>query len=172
MRLCATAADDDAARELPGDRAGIGAAKPGYRVKTNRRDAQKLAELLCAGLLTEVRPPTPKKKRSAICVARAMTRGKDVQRCRHRLGKLLLRRGLHDSGRNWTRAHRQWMAALDWTHGAERVVVEDDLLAIDQVEARLTELDVRLTAIAQAEPYREPVAWLRCFRASTPSRPS
>src|SRR5262245_41286 len=32
--------------------------KPGERVKTNRRDARKLAELLRAGLPTEVRPPT------------------------------------------------------------------------------------------------------------------
>jgi transposase len=33
--------------------------KPGERIKTNRRDARKLAELLRAELLTEVRPPTP-----------------------------------------------------------------------------------------------------------------
>ena len=33
----------------------------------------------------------------------------DLQRCRHRLGKLRLRRGLHYSGRNWTRAHRAWI---------------------------------------------------------------
>lgn len=32
--------------------------KPGDRIKTDRRDARKLAELLRAGLLTEVRPPT------------------------------------------------------------------------------------------------------------------
>ena len=32
--------------------------KPGERIKTNRRDARKLAELHRAGLLTEVRPPT------------------------------------------------------------------------------------------------------------------
>jgi len=47
---------------------------------------------------------------------------------------------------------------------AERVVVDDYLLAIDHVEARLIELDARLTDIAQQDPYREPVAWLRCFR--------
>jgi transposase len=47
---------------------------------------------------------------------------------------------------------------------AERIVVDDYLLAIDQLEARLTELDTRLTDVAQREPYREPVAWLRCFR--------
>jgi transposase len=138
--------------------------KPGDRVKTNRRDARKLVELLRAGLLTEVRPPTPEEEAVRdLCRARDDART-DLQRCRHRLGKLLLRRGLHYSGRNWTRAHRQWMDSLIWTHAAERVVVEDYLLAIDQVETRLSELDVRLTAIAQTDPYREPVAWLRCFR--------
>jgi transposase len=138
--------------------------KPGERVKTNRRDARKLVELLRAGLLTEVRPPTPEEEAVRdLCRARDDART-DLQRCRHRLGKLLLRRGLHYSGRNWTRAHRQWIDSLTWTHAAERVVVEDYRLAIDQVEARLRELDVRLTAIAQTDPYREPVAWLRCFR--------
>jgi transposase len=138
--------------------------KPGERVKTNRRDARKLVELLRAGLLTEVRPPTPEEEAVRdLCRARDDART-DLQRCRHRLGKLLLRRGLHYSGRNWTRAHRQWMDSLIWTHAAERVVVEDYLLAIDQVETRLSELDVRLTAMAQTDPYREPVAWLRCFR--------
>ena len=88
----------------------------------------------------------------------------DLQRCRHRLGKLLLRRGLHFVGRNWTRAHRQWVASLTWTHPAERVVVDDYLLAIDHTEARLVELDSQLAQIAEHEPYREPVGWLRCFR--------
>jgi transposase len=138
--------------------------KPGERVKTNRRDARKLVELLRAGLLTEVRPPTPEEEAVRdLCRARDDARA-DRQRCRHRLGKLLLRRGLHYAGRNWTRAHRQWISGLDWTQVAERMVVEDYLLAIDQVEARLVELDARLTAIAQTDPYRQPVGWLRYFR--------
>jgi transposase len=138
--------------------------KPGERVKTNRRDARKLTELLRAGLLTEVHPPTVEEEAVRdLCRARDDAR-EDLQRCRHRLGKLLLRRGLHYSGRNWTRAHRQWVDRLEWAQSAERIVVDDYLLAIDQLEARLTELDTRLTDVAQREPYREPVAWLRCFR--------
>jgi len=83
--------------------------KPGERVKTNRRDARKLVELLRAGLLTEVQPPTPEEEAVRdLCRARDDARD-DLQRCRHRLGKLLLRRGLHYHGRNWTRAHRQWV---------------------------------------------------------------
>ena len=138
--------------------------KPGDRVKTNRRDARKLVELGRAGLLTAVQPPTPEDE-----AVRDLARARDdvredLQRCRHRLGKLLLRRGLHYHGRNWTRAHREWIDRLTWTYAAERAVVDDYLLAIDHTEARLRELDARLGEIAESEPYREPVGWLRCFR--------
>lgn len=138
--------------------------KPGERVKTNRRDARKLVELGRAGLLTAVQPPTPEDE-AVRDLARARDDAReDLQRCRHRLGKLLLRRGLHYAGRNWTRAHRQWIDRLVWPHAAERAVVDDYLLAVDQLEARLIELDTQLTQIADTEPYREPVGWLRCFR--------
>jgi transposase len=139
--------------------------KPGERIKTNRRDAKKLAELFRAGLLTEVRPPTPEDEAVRdLCRARDDAR-EDLQRSRHRLGKLLLRRGLHYSaGRNWTQGHRRWIASLQWAHPSERVVVDDYLLAIDHLEARLIELDARLVEIADTERYRERVGWLRCFR--------
>ena len=138
--------------------------KPGERVKTDRRDARKLAELYRAGLLTEVRAPTPAEEAVRdLCRARDDVR-EDRQRCRHRLEKLLLRRGLHYAGRAWTQAHRQWVNSLSWSHSAERVVVDDYLLAIDQADARLKELDAQLAAVADSDPYREPVGWLRCFR--------
>ena len=138
--------------------------KPGERVKTNRRDARKLAELGRAGLLTVVQPPTPADE-AVRDLARARDDAReDLQRCRHRLGKLLLRRGLHYAGRNWTQAHRRWVDSLTWAHAAERAVVDDYRLAIDHTEARLVELDARLAEIAEQEPYRTPVGWLRCFR--------
>ena len=98
--------------------------KPGDRVKTDKRDARKLAELFRAGLLTEVRPPTPAEEAVRdLCRARDDARD-DVQRARHRLGKLLLRRGLHVTGRkNWTKAYRQWIRSIQWDHAAERAVV-------------------------------------------------
>jgi transposase len=138
--------------------------KPGERVKTNRRDARKLAELGRAGLLTVVQPPTPADE-AVRDLARARDDAReDLQRCRHRLGKLLLRRGLHYAGKNWTQAHRRWVNSVAWAHPAERAVVDDYLLAIDHTEARLLELDARLAELAEQAPYREPVGWLRCFR--------
>lgn len=138
--------------------------KPGERVKTNRRDARKLVELLRAGLLTEVRPPTPAEEAVRdLCRAREDAR-EDLQRCRQRLAKLLLRRGVHYGGRAWTRAFREWLARVQWSHAAEQAVVDDYLLAIDHTEARLGELEARLRELAETDPYRTPVGWLRCFR--------
>ena len=138
--------------------------KPGDRIKTNRRDARNLVELGRAGLLTAVRPPTPEDEAVRdLCRARDDAR-EDLQRCRHRLGKFLLRHGRHYPGRNWTRAHRQWLDALTWTHAPEQAVVADYLEAIDHTAARLRALDTRITAIAAGPPYQAPVGWLRCFR--------
>jgi transposase len=138
--------------------------KPGDRVKTNRRDARNLAELLRAGLLTMVRPPTPEDEAVRdLCRARDDAR-EDLLRARHRLSKLLLRQGRHYHGRSWTRAHRTWLDQLAWAHEEDGYVVEDYLLAIDHLETRLAAFDARLGDIAQRAPYRAPVGWLRCFR--------
>jgi transposase len=138
--------------------------RPGDRVKTNRRDARKLAEFLRAGLLTEVRSPTLAEEAVRdLCRARDDARG-DLVRSRHRLGKLLLRRGLIYHGSNWTKRHREWLDQLPWPHLAERHVMMDYRLAISQLEARLTEIDRLLEQIAGASPYDGPVAAVRCFR--------
>lgn len=140
--------------------------KPGDRVKTDRRDARKLAELLRAGLLTVVRPPTPEEEAVRdLCRAREDVQ-RDLTRCRHRLGKLLLRRGIRRGGgaRAWTRAHRAWLRGLRFELAVDQVVFEDYLLAVEQLEERVRALDEKLEELAGTEPYREPVGWLRCFR--------
>jgi transposase len=140
--------------------------KPGDRVKTDRRDARKLAEMLRAGLLTEVQPPTPEQEAVRdLCRAREDAK-EDQLRCRHRLNKLLLRRGLvYGVGKKaWTAAHRQWLRSLQFDHASDRAVLQDYLLAIEQIEERLKTLEQQLTMAADSEPFRQPVQWLRCFR--------
>jgi transposase len=140
--------------------------KPGEHIKTDRRDARKLAELFRAGLLTEVHPPTPEEEALRdLCRAREDAK-EDQLRCRHRLVKMLLRRGtIWPPGRKaWTQGHRQWLRSLPFERESDRAVFDDYLLAIEQVEGRIETLEARLESAAQEEPYREPVAWLRCFR--------
>jgi transposase len=140
--------------------------KPGDRIKTDRRDARKLAELLRAGLLTEVCPPTPADEALRDLVRAREDAKEDLTRCRHRLGKLLLRRGLvFTAGKKaWTAAHRRWLKGLRFEHAADQAVLDDYLLAIEQLEERLNGLDSGLAEIAAQAPYATPVGWLRCFR--------
>ena len=116
-----------------------------------------------AGVLTDLRPPTPREE-AVRDLARARDDARDdLQRGRQRLGKFLLRRGLHYAGKNWTRGHRAWVAGLSWEHEAEQQVVDDYLLAIDHLDTRLDELDAQLAERAESEPYRAAVGALRCF---------
>jgi transposase len=139
--------------------------KPGDRIKTDRRDACKLAELLRAGLLTEVRPPSESEEALRdLCRCREDARI-DLQRARHRLSKMLLRQGLrYVEGRPWTAQHRAWLWSLKVEHAAGQMVLDDYLLAVDQVSNRLATIEAQLTELAGQDAYRERVGWLRCFR--------
>jgi transposase len=139
--------------------------KPGERIKTDRRDARKLAYLSQADLLTEVRPPSREEEAVRdLCRCREAAK-QDLTRARHRLSKLLLRQGrLYRAGRNWTQAHRRWLRGLSFEHTAARIVFDDYLLGIEQLEERIRALETELEAISQQEPYQQPVGWLRCFR--------
>jgi transposase len=140
--------------------------KPGERIKTDRRDARKLGELFRAGLLTEVHPPTQEHEAARdLCRAREDVRG-DLMRCRHRMGKLLLRRAIRFDGgqRAWSQRHRSWLRGLRFELAADQKVLDDYLLAIEQLEERLRGLDDAIEQLSHQPDYEEPVGALRCFR--------
>jgi transposase len=140
--------------------------KPGERVKTDRRDARKLCELLAADLLTEVRPPNEEEEAMRDLSRCREDARDDLQRTRHRMGKLLLRRGIrYTAGKKaWTRKHMDWLRTLRFDNPVDQIVFDDYLLAITQHEERLKALDEHLKEASQQEIYRDPVAWMRCFR--------
>jgi transposase len=79
------------------------------RVKTDRRDAERLARLLRLGEITAIRVPTLEEEAARDLVrAREDARG-DLMRARHRLSKLLLRHGLVYDATAWTRTHDAWL---------------------------------------------------------------
>ena len=140
--------------------------KPGDRIKTDKRDARKLASLFRAGLLTEVHPPTPGEEAIRDLSRCREDAKQDMVRARHRLGKMLLRRGIRWEGgkKNWSMAYMKWLRTLEFAHPADKQVFADYLLAIEHLEERLKGIESALEAAAQQEPYRERVAALRCFQ--------
>ncbi len=139
--------------------------RSGDRIKTDHRDARKLAEMLRAGLLTPVHPPTEDEEAVRDLSRCREDAQKDLVRSRHRLAKFLLRRGLvFRGGCKWSQRHRTWLGGLRFDREVDRAVFEDYLLAVEQHEARVASLDRHLEEIAAGEPFGVPVARLRCFR--------
>lgn len=140
--------------------------KPGERIKTDRRDARKLAELYQGGLLTFVHPPSEEQEAVRdLCRCREAAKH-DLLRHRHRLSKLLLRRGIRWEGgkRPWTKKHRQWLHAMQFDDPIDQTMFEDYLLAIEQTEERVWGLEQHLDEVAGRKLYKQPIEWLSCFR--------
>ena len=140
--------------------------KPGDRVKTDSRDARKLCELLEAGLLTTVKPPTPEQEAVRDLVRCRDNARNDVLAARHRVMKMLLRRGIRFPGTTspWTKPYRLWVKTVRFENELDQFVFAQYVLAVEQASERLATIDARLQQAAECEPHREAVGWLRCFR--------
>jgi transposase len=96
--------------------------KPADRVKTDARDAERLARLLAAGELSFVRVSSVEEEQLRDLVrAREDLRG-DLSRARQRLSHFVRRRALRFAGpgKNWTQAHRAWLRSLAFETGSPR----------------------------------------------------
>lgn len=127
--------------------------KAGDRVKTDRRDALKLARLYRAGELTPVWVPTPEREALRDLVRAREAAKKDERRARNRVQKFLLRRGVTKPGkmREGSESYREWLASVPFDYRAQ-VAVRDDLLAeVDHAARRVRSLEAALDeAIADA----------------------
>ena len=138
--------------------------RPGDRRKTDERDAQQLAFLHRAGLLTPIHVPSVEQER-----ARDLVRCRDVvrrqlHRSRQHVLKFLRTRGLvYRAGKHWTQKHWRWLRALE-LRDEDHEVLLTHLVLLDAKSAQLHRLDELITARAQQEPYRSVVGRLCCLR--------
>ena len=112
--------------------------RAGDRVKTDRRDARKLARLLRAGELTPVYiPETTDEAIRDLCRARTDAVD-DRRRSRHRLKGFLLRHGYRYQGKSaWSAAHQRYLRELVLPHPAMKAILEEYLIAIEAAGQRI-----------------------------------
>lgn len=139
--------------------------KPGERVKTDRRDACKLAALLQAGLLTVVHPPNEADEALRDLMRAREDAKKDLLSARHRISKMLLRHGYRfTQTKNWTKSHRAWLKRIRFEQCHAQQTLNNYLLAMEQIEERLKALDAHIEQAAAQDACAEQVGWLRCLR--------
>jgi transposase len=119
--------------------------KPGDRVKTNRRDAIKLARLMRSGDLTPVY--VPKVEDDAIrdlCRAREDVI-RDLKAAKFRLKAFLLRQDIRYTGRaTWSPAHLRWLSEVVCPTPAQQIVFQEYVRAISEQTERLQRLEQEL----------------------------
>src|SRR5215204_4761871 len=139
---------------------------PGDRVKTDRRDAIRLVRLLAAGELSFAFVPSVADEAFRDLVRAIEDVRGDLMRARHRLSKLLLRRGERFPGPAgaWTLAHLKWLRALQFDDPCSRAAFADSLAAVELLGGRRAALVAALEQQIPDSSHAGVIARLRCFR--------
>jgi len=141
---------------------------PGDKVKTDKRDCQRLARLHRAGELVAIRIPSPREEAVRdLC----RTRGdmvEDLTRARNRLTKFLLRHSrVWRGGANWTHRHEAWRAALCFDEPALHTTFGHYRAVVLSREAQLAAVEADLVLWLAREPFATPVRRLAAYRGVT-----
>jgi transposase len=129
--------------------------KAGDRVKTDRRDAEKLARCYRSGDLTAVWVPDEGSEALRDLVRAREAAKQDQMRARHRLSKFLLRSGQRPPTgvRSWTRPYLIWVAQLRFTQIAQEATRQDYLHEVEHMRERVTRLEQAIIeAVKAASP--------------------
>lgn len=143
--------------------------KPGDRVKTDRRDAERLARSYRAGELTPVWVPDEAHEALRDLVRAREAAKEDQLRARHRLGKFLLRQGKRPprSMRAWTQQYLEWIKRqVAFTQPAHQATLEDYMNEIEHCTLRIGRLDSAIDEAVRQDPpnMREVVEALQALR--------
>jgi transposase len=143
---------------------GLVPQRPGDRVKTDPRDARKLARFHAGGLLEPIHVPTPEQEAARDLVRAREDARLDRMRDRHRLSKFCLRHGRRLPGSSWGVTRRRWLSEQQFAFAAQQQTFDTYLHALDLVDARIATLERAIHEAAEQGPWRELVAKLRCLR--------
>ncbi len=129
--------------------------KAGDRVKTDRRDAERLAKSFRAGELIPVWVPDAAHEALRDLVRAREAAKRDQLRARHRLGKFLLRQGRRPAERMraWTQRHLDWIRSeVKFEQFAQRATLEDYLEEVDHLGQRIVRLEKAIDEAIEGAP--------------------
>jgi len=142
--------------------------KAGERVKTDRRDAEKLARCYRAGELTAVWVPDAAHEALRDLVRAREAAKKDQLKARHRLGKFLLRHGKRPEGmKAWTKQHLEWIGSyVHFDQPALEATLQDYLDEVRHVAERIVRLEKAIDEAVRQAPaeIRDVVEALQALR--------
>jgi transposase len=142
--------------------------KAGDRVKTDRRDAEKLARNHRSDDLTAVWVPDEGSEALRDLVRAREAAKQDQLRARHRLSKFLLRAGRRPAMRlkAWTERYLAWVQQIQFSQPAQEATLLDYLHEVQHMDERIQRLGQAITeAVKLASPQvQEVIRGLQALR--------
>ncbi len=140
--------------------------RPGDRVKTDRRDAQKLARLERAGELVAVWVPDEEHEGLRDLIRGRESARQDLLRARHRLSKYLLRHGKTPPAgvRPWSSKYERWLDALTFGVEVHSVMLEEYRQQIRAARAAVERLEKQMQAVGEKSALRPMIEGLQALR--------
>jgi transposase len=140
--------------------------KPGDRVKTDRRDASKLARLLRSGELTPTWIPDEQHEALRDLVRAREDAIEDQLRARNRLTKFLLRLGVKpaDGVKAWSAPYKKWLDALTWDRPVQQVVFAEYRQSLEEIQQRVSRFEGEIETLAQTTAHAPTIAALQAMR--------
>jgi transposase len=130
--------------------------KTGDRVKTDRRDAEKLARCYRAGDLTAVWVPDVAHEALRDLVRARLAAKRDQLRARNRLGKFLLRHGRRapEGMTAWSTKHLIWVKRQPFEQAAQEATLVDYLHEVEHAADRIERLERSIDTAIEALPQK------------------
>lgn len=128
--------------------------KPGDRVKTDRRDAEKLARCYRAGDLTAVWVPDAAHEALRDLVRAREAAKSDQLRARNRLSKFLLRQGRRapEGTQAWTGKYLKWVKEQHFEQPAQEATLLDYLHEVEHAAERIQRLEHSIDRAIETVP--------------------
>ncbi|MCP4283663.1 MAG: IS110 family transposase, partial [Gammaproteobacteria bacterium] len=123
--------------------------KPGDRIKTDRRDARKLAQALRSGDLTAVWVPDEEQE-AMRDLTRARSDMKSQERkARQQLNAFLLRHGQPwpSNRTRWTKTHYNWLESIKFAHDWQQVVLQEYIDAVKAASQRVADITAQMERV-------------------------
>jgi transposase len=138
--------------------------KSSDRVKTDRRDADKLATSHRSGQLRAIHVPEPQDEAMRDVVRAREDAVEARRRERQHLNSFCLRHGRSYTKKKWTEVHRRWLSDQIFELAAERVTFEEYIAAIAECERRVERLTAQIDALLPAWHFGREVEALQALR--------
>lgn len=137
----------------------------GNRVKTDQRDAKKLARYYQAGELTMIYVPDEEQESVRNLVRSREDVKEDIRRYKQRIGHFLLRNGIKFSGKsNWTEMYKTWVKKIQLKTETDQFVLEHYMNTLEMLELQQKEQTEKIEEMAKTEEYKEKVNALCAYR--------